>query len=92
MKTTGRVDPLLIRRIEDAEGIEVFEEQPTVAAVLRQHEEAQGTEVFGNPDAVVPADAVRGGAPGQQELSGDSAEAWPDETAEYGPGEDVDRG
>ena len=69
-----RLDPHAARSAEAAEGTEVFGEQPDVGLVQREHEEAQGVEVFVTPDAVVPAEALREGAPGHEILSGSSAD------------------
>lgn len=60
-----------LRAIEEAEGVEVFEQRPTAGMNLREHEEAQGVEVFTSPDTVVPATSLREGEPGGEGLSGD---------------------
>lgn len=69
-----RFDPHIGRAVEEAEGIEVFEQVPSLGTDLREYEEAQGTASFVSPDSVVPPFALREGEPGNESLSGDEAE------------------
>lgn len=79
------VDPPTDRAREEAEGVEVFGEVPDLESIVRAREEAQGIEVFDDPDAAVPADAVRNGAPGEDSLAGGLIETGLGVDEEQGP-------
>lgn len=44
-----------------------------------EREEAEGVELFADPDAVVPATALKEGSPGDETLEGDGTGLVPDE-------------
>lgn len=64
-------DFALERAREDAEGVEVHDNQFRGRSLEREREEAEGVEVFENPDATIPPAAVTEGRPGEEFLSGD---------------------
>jgi hypothetical protein len=88
MKTDHRADPRFTKAVEGAEGVEIFEERPTVLADQRERDHAQGTGVYTNPDDVVPATHVRDGEPGRLDLSGALTEIEPEYDVEADSGLD----
>ena len=63
-------DLALERAREDAEGVEIHDNEGRGRALEREREEAEGVEVFENPDATIPPAAVTEGGPGEEFLSG----------------------
>lgn len=63
-------DLALERAREDAEGVEIHDNQHR-SALEREREEAEGVEVFENPDATISPAAVTEGGPGEEFLRGD---------------------
>jgi hypothetical protein len=70
-KSSGR-DPVPDRGEEEAEGAELSESLHLGALQEKEREEAQGVEVFEDPDATLPASALREGSPGYEILTGDA--------------------
>lgn len=70
-KSSSR-DPLLEHAEEEAEGTELVEPLHHGAFLEQEREEAQGVEVFEDPDATLPASALKEGSPGHEILSADA--------------------
>lgn len=64
-------DLYLERATEDAEGIEPLEPRDQDGLLAREREEAEGIDVFENPDATLPVESLREGAPDQGVLTAD---------------------
>lgn len=70
-ESSGR-DPFLEHAEEEAEGTELVEPLHHGASLEQEREEAQGVEVFEDPDATLPASALKEGSPGHETLTGDA--------------------
>jgi hypothetical protein len=70
-ESSGR-DPFLEHAEEEAEGTELVEPRRHGASLEQEREEAQGVEVFEDPDATLPASALKEGSPGHETLTGDA--------------------
>lgn len=77
-KSSSR-DPLLEHAEEEAEGTELVEPRRHGAFLEQEREEAQGVEVFEDPDATLPASALKEGSPGHEILSADAVGAGREE-------------
>lgn len=64
-------DQYLERATEDAEGIEPLEPRDHDGLLAREREEAEGVDVFENPDATLPVESLREGAPDHEVLTAD---------------------
>lgn len=65
-------DPFLEHAEEEAEGTELLKPLHHGAFLEQEREEAQGVEVFKDPDATLPASALKEGSPGHEILTGDA--------------------
>jgi hypothetical protein len=70
-ESSGR-DPFLEHAEEEAAGTELVEPRRHGASLEQEREEAQGVEVFEDPDATLPASALKEGSPGHETLTGDA--------------------
>jgi hypothetical protein len=70
-QSSGR-HPFLDRAKEEGEGTELMELLHHGAFLEQEREGAQGVEVIEDPDATLPASALKGGSPGHEILTGDA--------------------
>jgi hypothetical protein len=61
----------LERAREEADGVEVYSWPSEGETILHEREEDQGVELFADPDAVIPATALREGSPGRESFDGE---------------------
>lgn len=58
---------------DDERPVEPSEDLFDDEVLVVEREEAEGVELFADPDAVVPATALKEGSPGDETLQGDGA-------------------